>query len=174
MLEHISSAIDRHASAIRSSAASLIAAINRQETAIATLERTLRRAMLGVPSPITGFSLRLVQELKEPNMPTFNLYEASIPEASGPNSADVTAGCILVQLDGGEVTHVHTPKGPATFSNLKLEQGKTARIGFVHVDDAGNHSSNPLYLPDFPVSDTVPPPDATEGFGLTPTGEITE
>lgn len=107
-------------------------------------------------------------------MPAFTVYSATIPEATGPNAADVTAGCILVSLDGGDAIHVHTPKGPAVYNDLRIEQGHNAVVGFVHVDDAGNHSSNPLYLPAFMVRDDVPPPDATDGFGLTATGEIIE
>lgn len=107
-------------------------------------------------------------------MPTFNVYEASIPEATGDNSADVVGGRIKVELDGGATGfNVDTPKGPATFE-LKLEQGHTAKVGFAHVDDAGNESANVLYLPEFMVADNVPPPDATEGFALVATGEVTE
>jgi hypothetical protein len=57
---------------------------------------------------------------------------------------------------------------------VKLEQGPTAKVSFVHVDDAGNESANPLALPEFQVSDTVPPPDAVDGFALVATGEVTE
>lgn len=129
----------------------------------------------GPPSPTHGFSLTSIGEEKgQEGMPTFTLYRVTIPEATGPNSDDVVAGRILVAVDGEPQLDVDTPKGPTTFEPLKLEQGKVAKVGFVHVDDAGNQSANPLYLPEFTPSDTVPPPDAVDGVGLTAIGEVTE
>jgi hypothetical protein len=138
--------------------------------AVYELTKEIRR-LQGPPSPTKGFTLTLLRE--DEHMPTFNVYEASIPEATGPNSADVVAGRIKIQLDGVDQPSVDTPKGPAT-AVVKLKQGPTAKVSFVHVDDAGNESANPLALPEFTVADTIPPPDAVDGFALVATGEVTE
>lgn len=118
------------------------------------------RRLNGPPSPVGQLTFR--QTSKENSM---LVYELDLPKTpSVPEAADVVGGRIRLSFDGADAQVVETAKDQ-TLATVKVKQGATVDASFVFVDDAGNESKNPLVLPQFTATDTIPPPDAVEGFG---------
>lgn len=155
-IESLTRAVDRNT-----------AAVDRHTTALYALGELLER-MIGPPSPAGQF--RLNQMGKDSGMLVYNADLPQLP-ADHPQAADTVSGRIRLFYDDVEQPAIDTPLGATVHEGIRIPEGTRVRGQFAFVDNSGNESTNPTVLTEFTASDTIPPPDAEGGFGLTAVAE---
>lgn len=89
-------------------------------------------------------------------MPHKMIYQADWSPVAP--TADVDKIELSVSVDGAAPEVQSLPKD-ATNAKFGALVGSTVSVSLANVDAAGNRSPHPATLPDFVVSDTLPPPD---------------
>ncbi len=135
-------------------------------SALQSLTAVLRR-FLGPPSP-TGKLIFVLQGEQEMGL-VYDVTLPALPEV--PEAADVIGGRLSLKFDGVDQPVIETAVGQKFVNGVIVAQGAIVDVSFSFVDDAGNVSVNPLVLPTFTATDTIPPPDAVDGLAVTLIGE---